>query len=53
MILFNGTLVDIGKLMEQLTRSESARIDTEKSLGKLRDELCMFSSFCYPNNEYC
>ncbi|CAH1405814.1 unnamed protein product [Nezara viridula] len=52
MIVFNGTLVDVGKLMEQLARSESARLDTEKSLGKLRDELSKIKETSSKSEKY-
>uniref|UniRef100_T1HC96 Uncharacterized protein n=1 Tax=Rhodnius prolixus TaxID=13249 RepID=T1HC96_RHOPR len=38
MVEYNGTLVDIGKLMDQLSRSEHTRVETEKSLAKLRTD---------------
>lgn len=52
MIVFNGTLVDVGKLMEQLARSESARLDTEKTLGKLRDELSKIKETSSKSEKY-
>ncbi|XP_014276938.1 cell division cycle and apoptosis regulator protein 1 isoform X3 [Halyomorpha halys] len=52
MIVFNGTLVDVGKLMEQLARSESARLDTEKTLGKLRDELSKIKESSSKSEKY-
>lgn len=37
-VMYNGSLLDVGKLMSQMKRSEDARIDTEKYLAKLRYE---------------
>lgn len=42
MVEYNGTLVDIGKLMDQLSRSEHTRVETEKSLAKLRTDYSKF-----------
>ena len=39
MIKHEGSLVDIGKLMQQLERSEKARSDTEDKLRELQKEL--------------
>uniref|UniRef100_A0A1B6DP60 SAP domain-containing protein n=2 Tax=Clastoptera arizonana TaxID=38151 RepID=A0A1B6DP60_9HEMI len=37
-VMYNGSLLDVNKLMNQLKRSEDARIDTEKYLAKLKSE---------------
>lgn len=38
MVRFNGALVDVGKLMSQLERSDKARIDTEACMVDLKNE---------------
>lgn len=36
--MFRGALVDVGKLMSQLERSDKARIDTEACMIDLKNE---------------
>lgn len=38
MVKYNGALVDVGKLMSQLERSEKARVDTEGCMVDLKNE---------------
>lgn len=38
MVKYNGALVDVGKLMSQLERSDKARIDTEACMVDLKSE---------------
>lgn len=40
-ISFNGALLDVAKLMEQLDRSEKARLDADEKLKSLQQELGM------------
>lgn len=50
---YGGSLVDIGKLIQQLEKSENARSNTEEKLKELQKELskskpfykCIFSSY--------
>nr|CAI5835221.1 unnamed protein product [Callosobruchus analis] len=37
-VMFNGSLVDVGKLMAQLERSEKARLDTESRMVDLKND---------------
>ncbi|XP_050306432.1 cell division cycle and apoptosis regulator protein 1-like [Anthonomus grandis grandis] len=38
LVLFQGAVVDIGKLLSQLDRSEKARIETERCLDEIKSE---------------
>lgn len=38
MVSFNGSLIDVGKLIEQMKRSERGREETEEILNELRKQ---------------
>lgn len=45
-ISYNGALLDVSKLMEQLERSEKARLDADEKLKSLQQELGMYGIHC-------
>lgn len=47
LVMYNGALLDIAKLLQQLQRSEKARIDTEQKLSDLQDELRKLCNNCF------
>ncbi|XP_076053970.1 cell division cycle and apoptosis regulator protein 1-like isoform X3 [Oratosquilla oratoria] len=42
LIMYEGSLVDVGKLLQQLERSDKARSDTEEKLKELQKDLALF-----------
>lgn len=46
-VKYGGSLVDIGKLIQQLEKSENARSSTEEKLKELQKELSTFSPWIF------
>lgn len=46
-VMFKGSLLDIGKLVNQLKRSEKARLDTETRMMEIQHDLTISSEKCH------